>query len=854
MSSGRVFVCGLLLFCLPTTNAIGQTQTIANAAADQLPKGALLRMGSSRLAHSTWLTCVRFSSDDGLIGAADSNGVVRLWEVATGKLAWEKPARTGRMLAFSPDGRTLAISGYYNRQITLWDLQKDELMRELSQNARCMEFSKDGKMLAAAGRDAIVRLWDPQSGTVLKEFNGHQGALYAVAISPDGRRLASGGGGDGTAPSHNEVRLWDVASGEEIAQLHEDDGQRPRLRGWVYSIDFSADGRTLAVASPYAVRIWDVARRKQIHRLSKCSYDVAFSPIANRLVTPGDFGIYDPQSGQQLSKLPGNVGVYGRVSYSHSGQLIASGNKDGYVQLWNADSGKEIVRRSGHEGGIRCVAFSPDGTVAASLSRRDGTIRIWGTASGKQLRKIPVTWRGPDVWWSEEGSDVLFAPYGREIVTWTYDSTLRYWQLGSLQKRSLPLGSTSSTALTLSKDGTRAAIAEYNGGSRSRIGVYELDGGTLVASLDPFQNKSTSDAWVSSMAFSPDGKTLAVGVLNGSASLQDAPAPSVQLWDVKRKALQRRLRSAIAPPGKVCFSPDGTLLATSAVRGSPLQLWRVSDGAEVGSFKVEADAHGRDPAPIAFSPDGKLLAAADANREIYVWELATGDKIRTFTGHQKAVTSIAFSPHGKTLLSGSEDATMLLWDVGGAGPANVLLTPGQLGGYWDALADSDADIAAAATKALLSAPRQTVDLFDQRLTPGEVNHVNDLPKLIAGLSGDDVEANLRSAVGLKAFGVKASPALFKALGGKPPLEVRRRIEDVLESIGEFPIPPQTLRRTRAIQLLEQIGSQDAEKILRKLAETKPPTTASLDAEAALKRLKQRLRAPKARLLPGRQGD
>ena len=99
-----------------------------------------------------------------------------------------------------------------------------------------------------------------------------------------------------------------------------------------------------------------------------------------------------------------------------------------------------------------------------------------------------------------------------------------------------------------------------------------------------------------------------------------------------------------AHAGVFCFSPDGTLLATSAVRGSPLQLWSVRDGVELRSFAVEADAHGRDPAPIAFSPDGKRLAAADANRQIYVWELATETKIKTFAGHQKAVTSIAFLP------------------------------------------------------------------------------------------------------------------------------------------------------------------------------------------------------------------
>ena len=855
MSLCRIAVCGLLLTCpsvilvaqapldlnSPNPKSLGKTQR--GAVADALPSGAILRMGSSRLSHSTWLTSVQFSADDQMVGAADSSGVVRLWDVATGKLIWEKPKSTGRKLAFSPDGTVLAIGGYYNRQTLLWDLERDESIRELPVNSRSIVFSEDGSMLATAGQDAVVRLWNPKTGELLKEFAGHQGALYAVSISKDGRTLASGGGGDGTSAQHNEVRIWDIATGNEIAQLKEDDGQQ--LRGWIYAIDFSADGKTLAVASPYAVRIWDIERRKQIHRLDKCSYDVSFSPTANLLVTPGDFGIVDPKSGLQVTKLHGDVGVYGCVAYSHSGKMIASGNQAGYVQLWDAATGKEIVRRHGHKGGIRCVDFSPDGTVAASISRDDASIRIWGTATGNQLAEIPVTWRGSDVWWSEEGSDVLFAPYGGEIITWTYDSLVRYWRLGSLEKRGVRLGDTSVVSMTFSKDGTHAAGVQYSGGSRIKIGVYELDGGTLVATLDPMGKKSSSDAWVSAMAFSPDGETLAVGILD--QSLRDSPAPSVQIWNVKRETIDRRVRPAVSPPGKICFSPDGTLFATSPTRGSPLQLWRTTDGSEIHQFKLEADAHGREPVAIDFSADGKLLAAADANHEIYVWELATHDKVRTLSGHQKAVTSIAFSPDGKTLLSGSEDATMLLWEISASAQSDVRLTQEQLRDYWDALADGDTDIAAASANVLLSDPRQTIQWMESRLTAGEVIDDQQLPLLIADLGGDDVRASLRAAVRLKSFGSKASPALFQSLAKTSSASVRRRIEDVLQSIGKFPIPPKELQRTRAIQLLEQIGSENAVKILSRLARTSPATKSSEDAKQALQRLKRRSRAPKARV-------
>jgi WD40 repeat protein len=854
-----LFKFNLLLSVLFAAVAVGQTSKGQPVAADPLPKGALLRMGSSRLAHGNWLTSVRFSVDDRWVGTADADGAVRVWEAATGKLLWERPNRTGRTLAFSPDGRTLAMGGPYNRAITLWDLLKNESVLEITQdgaaagqdktprsileiplNVRALEFSKDGAYLAAVGLDKIPRLWDAKSGKLVMEFKGHESELFAVALSPDGSRLASGGGERGRS-ENNEIRIWETATGREVTRLNDVNEHLKRLPDAIYSLEFSPDGKTLGSAGAYIVRLWDIERRKVVQRLTNCSYDIAFSSVDNTFVAPGDFGIYDLETGEQRFKLSGDVRVHGHVEYSHDGQLIVSGNQEGYVQFWNAKTGQEIVRRSGHEGGIRSVAISPDGSIAASVSRQDGTIRVWGMASGSQLAKIPVTWRGSDVWWNEEGSHIQFAPYGRELFTWTYDSTIRYWKPDNSSSRTLQAGKTSATAMAFSQDGTRAAVVEYNGGSRSKIGIYELDGGALVTALDPY-GESSSDPWVSALAFSPDGKQLAVGVLK--SSLQETPLPSVQLWDIQRAQIIRRLRPAVAPPGHLCFSPDGTLLATSAVRDAPLQLWRVSDGVEVRSFKVEADAHGRDPAPIVFSPDGKRLAAADANRDIYVWELATGEKIRTFQGHQKAVTSLAFSPDGKTLLSGSEDATMLLWDIAGAGQAALRLTREQLRDYWDALADADAGIAASAGNALLCAPEDAVELFAERLNAGEVRDVRELPKLIAELSGDDAKASLQAESRLKSFGNQASGSLFMALAEKPPLAARRRIEQVLRSIGEFPIPPETLQRTRAIQLLEQIGSDSAAKILKKLADTQPPTTSSVDATAALQRLQVRLRAPK----------
>ena len=822
-----------------------------------LPPGAVLRMGSGKMWHKSWLTSVAFSPDDRSIVAGDYDGSVRIWDVATGQQRLELDEKAGGKVAVSPDGKTLATAGYYQPHITLWDAASGERIRQLPQNARSLAYSKDGRRLVAAGSDAMVRIWEPATGRMERQLKGHKSALYAVAISPDGSIVASGGGGDGTAPSHNEVRLWNVETGQEVGQLVEDQSQPRHLKGWVYALDFSSDGKLLAVASAYTVRIWDVAQRKQLHQLDKCTYDVDFSPVANQLVMPGEFGIYDATTAKQIVKLPGDVGVYGCVAISHGGTMVASGNKQGLVQLWDAKTGGELVRRHGHNSAVHGAAFSPDGTVVVSVCREDGSVRLWGTASGRQLRKIDMHWEGSDAWWSHEGSRVFFPAYGREFMTWTYDGTIRFWEVAGRANRTVHVGKRSVTDMALSPDGNSVAVVEFDG-STSEIGLYELDGGARLKSLQPFGQQRGSRLWTSCMAFSPNGKLLAVSLQlsNDSGRREEAGLFTLQLWDVDAGKLVRSFRQNTNPAGAIVFSPDGELLISTATGATPIQVWKVADGTELRRLEQRGAGHANsDLTPLAISPDGKILASATHKSEIVLWEVSTGTVIRQLQGHSKAITALAFSPDGKRLLSGSQDCTLLLWDIAGTlgkeGAPGVQLDDRQFEEKWTELGNSDGAVAGRAVAVLVAASESTTAFLRRRLRPAPARDLSQLPALIADLVGKDSAKRIRAADELRQFGSPAAPALYQALKDNPAEATRREVEAVLAVISEFPVAPDDLRRARAIQILEQIGTPEAEAVLRALTTTDHVSDSSREAQAALQRIKDRRRAPRSKV-PGDQ--
>src|SRR5262249_40600760 len=207
---------------------------------------------------------------------------------------------------------------------------------------------------------------------------------------------------------------------------------------------------------------------------------------------------------------------------------------------------------------------------------------------------------------------------------------------------------------------------------------------------------------------------------------------------------------------------------------------------------------------VAFSPDGRLLATGGLDRQVQLWDVATGRILRSLAGHRGPVETLAFAPDGKSLASGSSDTTVLVWSVPGAdarrGPG---LGPGEWEAAWRALAGADAAGAYRAVASLGATPACAAFLRE-RLRPVAAPEPGRVRRLLADLDSDRFAVRERASRELAAMGELVRAPLEKALAGQPSREARRRLEQLLEKLGGPGHHPQALRGPRALPGLQRL--------------------------------------------------
>ncbi len=583
--------------------------------------------------HTKPVTGLAFTRDGRRVVSAGRDGTIRFWNATNGALERLLPppglapksddrAAMAALLAVSPE----AVAAVATGQETLQGFVQ-RARPSVPGDLRALAVSPDGLRVAAGGEGTYVRVWNVTNQTV--EFVIPARSTRTLAFAHDGRWLVVGDGGAPKLQEPGAVRIYDVATHQRVQTVENAPG--------VFAL--AEDGQTLAlVKSNGVVELRDLRADRVVRswRAPGAIHSMVFARDGKTVAALGssrhEVWLWDAGSGALSGKWNTGEERLAAIAFSPDASQLASVGDDHAVRLWDVRTAEAVACWRGHGDELLAVAFGPAGDVVAS-GGKDLTVRLWPAENKPD----------PDIV-AGVSSPMAMTPDGRCVVARTGNKRARIVDVTNGSGTEVPWAGTDE-CLAWGRDGTTFATVSRTGHEGGpQIEWHAVAGGRAGA--------------VVPLAETPkDWKCAAISTAAGLCAVAHGRG-QVVLFDLHSGAVVQRLGWRRRSISRLMFSPDGAQLAAYDWPGN-FHLWRVANGAALSEWRVTEGV-----AQVwSYSPDGRLLASGGDDNLISVWDTASGRRVAALRWHKAEIKALAFAPDGRTLASASQDLTLKLWHV-----------------------------------------------------------------------------------------------------------------------------------------------------------------------------------------------